>query len=229
MATTIEQLLNNLVFPEHEGLNFEFKQSFATERVNKIYETICAFLNTEGGYIIFGIEDTNRRIIGLKQSNKQFDEFKQKIDQIYGGSLIHTKSNNRLLPCTILCKMYTNSYGKDLMYIAVKKYSEQCVIKNGATVYRANASNYIVKHEKMYTEAEHKIYIKHITDAHKETTKTMCEQLNNEIKKSKKLEQKNAELEKLLITKILEDKAIAEKALEHEKLGIFDTIYNWFY
>lgn len=250
METEIEQQLNNLVFPEHEGLIFEFKKSFEIKHTNKIYETICAFLNTEGGHIIFGIEDENRQIIGLNKSSKEFDLFKLKIDQIYSRPEILTQSNNVLQPCTILCKSYTNSHGKELMYIAVKKNSEQCMLINGITVYRANASNYIAKHEKMYTETEHKSDIRRVTDMHKDTTKTMCESLNKEIKKYKELEQKtaelekiinakilednelkqkNAELEKLLIVKILEDKVIAEKKLEYEKSDIFSIVYNLFY
>lgn len=50
-----------------ENVNVEFKT--ATNNLPKnLFETVCAFLNTTGGYIILGVND-DRNIIGIDKSN----------------------------------------------------------------------------------------------------------------------------------------------------------------
>jgi len=49
-----------------EGLNCEFKEA-RTSLPNNLFETICAFLNTDGGYILLGVDD-NGGVVGIKQS-----------------------------------------------------------------------------------------------------------------------------------------------------------------
>ncbi len=52
-----------------ESNTVEFKQSFNKGSVAAYAKTMAAFANNSGGYIIFGITDTPRRIIGLKNDN----------------------------------------------------------------------------------------------------------------------------------------------------------------
>jgi predicted HTH transcriptional regulator len=40
-----------------EGSEIEYKKSFHINQYAKYRETICAFLNTSGGHIIYGIEN----------------------------------------------------------------------------------------------------------------------------------------------------------------------------
>ncbi len=39
-----------------EGINLEFKAA-KSELPKNIYETVCAFLNRDGGHILLGVED----------------------------------------------------------------------------------------------------------------------------------------------------------------------------
>jgi ATP-dependent DNA helicase RecG len=55
----IRQLLK-----EGEGLNVEFKKA-ENSLPDNLFETICAFLNTDGGYILLGVND-NGKITGVK-------------------------------------------------------------------------------------------------------------------------------------------------------------------
>lgn len=50
-----------------ENTNIEFKLASST-LPKSIFETVCAFLNTAGGYIILGVSD-NKEIIGIKEEN----------------------------------------------------------------------------------------------------------------------------------------------------------------
>jgi ATP-dependent DNA helicase RecG len=40
-----------------EGLKVEFKES-KTKLPGSLFETICAFLNTKGGYVLLGVDDS---------------------------------------------------------------------------------------------------------------------------------------------------------------------------
>ncbi len=73
-----------------EGEKVEFKEGFS----NNIREEIAAFANTDGGYIIIGVNDEGR-IVGIKKDEKEIiDKIKRRITEIYPMPkiLIHTFS-----------------------------------------------------------------------------------------------------------------------------------------
>ncbi|MBK5274872.1 MAG: ATP-binding protein [Desulfuromonadales bacterium] len=56
----LEQLLR-----QEEGVTLEFKQS--RDKLNRdVYETICAFLNRQGGTLLLGVAD-NGTVCGIEQ------------------------------------------------------------------------------------------------------------------------------------------------------------------
>lgn len=60
-----------------EGATIEFKESYNHAGMAQYFKTIAAFANNSGGYIIFGVGEKPRRLIGLKGKNlKQFEELK---------------------------------------------------------------------------------------------------------------------------------------------------------
>ncbi len=61
-----------------ENSRVEFKQDAIHQE--SLLQEIVAFANTEGGIIIFGIQDNTFRIIGL--TKKQFDDIDKKIHNI---------------------------------------------------------------------------------------------------------------------------------------------------
>ena len=52
----IPRFLLNEIYPYSEGIQVEFKKSFHINQHYKYRETICAFLNTNSGIIIYGIK-----------------------------------------------------------------------------------------------------------------------------------------------------------------------------
>ena len=60
-----------------EGSTIEFKESYSHAGMAQYFKTIAAFANNSGGYIIFGVGDKPRRLLGLKEKNlSQFEELK---------------------------------------------------------------------------------------------------------------------------------------------------------
>lgn len=60
-----------------EGSTIEFKESYSHAGMAQYFKTIAAFANNAGGYIIFGVGDKPRRLLGLKDKNlSQFEDLK---------------------------------------------------------------------------------------------------------------------------------------------------------
>src|SRR5690606_15196646 len=53
------------VIRAYENDVLEFKKSFTPRAKSKYSKTCAAFANTKGGYIIFGIDDETRELVGL--------------------------------------------------------------------------------------------------------------------------------------------------------------------
>ena len=60
-----------------ESSTIEFKESYSHAGMAQYFKTMAAFANNAGGYIVFGVGDKPRNLIGLKDKNlSQFEELK---------------------------------------------------------------------------------------------------------------------------------------------------------
>ncbi len=100
---TITDLLNE---GYDESLTLEYKSEF-NDKTEKIPKTACAFANTEGGFLIFVVDNNSEknsliveRIVGIEDADdihkKIVDRIKQIESQIPMGNIIFRKSNIKL-------------------------------------------------------------------------------------------------------------------------------------
>ncbi|MEG0836244.1 MAG: ATP-binding protein [Christensenellaceae bacterium] len=60
-----------------EGTTIEFKETYSHANMAQYFKTIASFANNAGGYIIFGVGDKPRCLLGLRdKSLQQFEELK---------------------------------------------------------------------------------------------------------------------------------------------------------
>jgi predicted HTH transcriptional regulator len=60
-----------------ENSRLEFKESFNLGSADEYAKTAAAFANTQGGYIVFGVKDSPRQVVGLNTNNfETFDAAK---------------------------------------------------------------------------------------------------------------------------------------------------------
>ena len=57
----------------HESKTIEFKENFNFNSKKDYFKAMSAFANTSGGYIIFGVKDKPRELVGLE--NDRFYDF----------------------------------------------------------------------------------------------------------------------------------------------------------
>lgn len=66
---------DNMTLKTRESTTVEFKEAFNKQNIAQYARTMAAFSNNQGGYIIFGVTDNPRIVVGLKNDN--FDNLNQ--------------------------------------------------------------------------------------------------------------------------------------------------------
>ncbi len=131
-------------FPYPEGIHFEFKSSFPAvdaKSNTKLTETICAFLNTDGGYLIVGIKDDTREFLGIP-TNKTLDAFLLRCDNIYHSNNIVHEDGTTISPGTVTA-MTVPANGKILCVVkAIPEAGQKYRLNTGEMYYRLSASNF---------------------------------------------------------------------------------------
>lgn len=185
----------------------EYKENMSDGIAKNIHESICAFLNRNGGYVIVGISD-DRTIVGVNM--KLYDRFvNNTVDSIYNQALIVKNERDIINPFMIKINIYTNKQNKTLFILDITTdlpkleygYRSEYSLKCGSSFFRLNASN------------------KRLTSSNKLFLFKEVESL-----KISRIEAEKIKLEKLLsksITKYNELNRInSELEIENEKLKI---------
>jgi predicted HTH transcriptional regulator len=172
----------NDTYPYPEGVQLEFKKNFHINQFSKYRETICAFLNTNGGHIIYGVLD-NCIIKGCSIVDFEKDKILRYVDSMH---TIMKKNNGENIPNNCL-KVYIEEIAKDLFIIIISCYKvdnieNQYQFLSGDSWIRMNASNMKLTYGKLYTvqdtlNMKTKLYSKHEEELARYKKKiNICEQ-----------------------------------------------------
>ena len=233
---------DNIKFPYNESNSFEFKQSIHDDCYNHKYvETICGFLNTGGGYLIFGIAD-NLKTVGLKTNQKRLDNFILKIDAIIHNEKIigfnnESKEFVKLSNENIIIKIIINKENKKFLIIqSIPKSNIKYQLADGTIYYRLGASNYFDKTERIITQSEFdyecKNIIKKANDENKINIQLFQETLE---KKNKQIEELNNKLDKEKESNIIYQKQLelsiesSDKLIKYNNNNVLNNIIKTFF
>jgi hypothetical protein len=167
-----------------EGPTYEYKVAFNSIAMSKYIETICAFLNTGGGFLIFGVSD-DLKLVGLPVKMiktfrlasagglqllnssegsidlKDIDRDILLLDSIVGQRKIFAidKAGNNLSLNTkcIVSTPYINKNNKVFIVVTVNPIPDMdyiYVLPGGEQYQRSSASNYYYKHPVLLNEHE---------------------------------------------------------------------------
>lgn len=189
----------------------EYKQNMSDGISRNIHETICAFLNRNGGYIIIGIADD----LTIKGINTElYDRFiLNTIDAIYSqGMIVYGESGTIIDPFLVSHYTYMAKSKKLLLIIKVisdlpeilKGYRSHYRIKTGWSFFRLNCSN-------LKTKNSNRLYL------FNEVASFKVVELQN---KNKKLEEKNENLKNqcVLMDRKISNLQVEKEILEREKI-----------
>jgi len=155
----IDDCFNDEFFRYNECNDFEFKQSIIPDNFNKYLETICGFLNTNGGYLIFGIKN-NLQMTGITLDTPKLDKFILRFDSIISQKIIigidKNKNTHFLTPINLKTNLIFKQNKKFLLISIKPDNNITYQFRNtGIIYYRLGASNYSEKNEKFYSSEEH--------------------------------------------------------------------------
>ena len=206
-----------------EGTHLEFKEGFATP-MEKIFATICGLLNSGGGYLVFGVRDSDYAITGIRPKGKEYDQLLLKIDNVYHGPAIRTTDDpsNSIAMGTVTTSLVNAAIDKFLLVITmcpvIGKLYETA---EGIRWHRLSASNYrermpagvytkkdldaAVRSEQEKAQAK---LVKYIEDY-----SAMLGAAKQHLEKCNSLQKELAEAHELLYKQILERKRDVEKEL----------------
>jgi predicted HTH transcriptional regulator len=146
----LPRYLLNDVYPYPESSQLEFKKTFHVNQHAKYRETMCAFLNTNGGHMIFGILN-NCVISGCILSESEKDNILLFIDSTF---TILKNCNGENMSKDII-KVYFEEIAKNLYIIIISCYKSDNTYKyqflGGDSWIRMNASNMKRNCSKLYS------------------------------------------------------------------------------
>lgn len=135
-------LQNCDVFPLPEGTNLELKLGFNSAMPEKYIATVCGILNAGGGYIVIGVEDETRRIVGI-EPDKKMDKFILMIDNIYHHENIRKNDGQALSIGTIKSGTVETANNKLVCVVTITPEPNTIYsVRDGIIWHRLGASNF---------------------------------------------------------------------------------------
>jgi len=123
-----------------EGQELEFKEQFNLAGLANYFKDFAAFANNRGGYLIFGVKDSPRTLVGL--SNSSLSQFNKIDPEIITGYILEIFSADILWEQAII-DLGRKKYGVFRVFkahtkpiIAKKDEGRDNTIKNGEIYYR---------------------------------------------------------------------------------------------
>ena len=151
----IEEILflNGDALDERENEKLEFKEQFSLSGLPNYYKTFAGFANNQGGYLVYGIQNSPRVPVGL--SEKSFDQFKkidpQKITQdlleVFSASIQWEQAEVNVEGKTYAVFEIHEALRKPI--IAKKNYGREATIKGGEIYYRYAGRTQKIEHAEL--------------------------------------------------------------------------------
>ncbi len=182
--------------------------------MTKFVSTLCAFLNTGGGYIVFGIDDESHEIVGICEQ-KSYDRFLLRIDNIYHNRQILRHDGSALPVGTIQVAFVKAGKGRMICVLtATRDPTYSYHMADGSYWFRLGASNYRRADTfTTYSQEQVDSLIQAVHTSYRGKMSIVQADLENLSRAAMRMENAADTIQELLFTRILQEKEAAEKAL----------------
>lgn len=153
--------LNGGRLHHREGQELEFKEQFNFAGMAEYLRDFAAFANNRGGYLVFGVQDAPRKLIGM--SEKSCEQFEKIDPEQITGFIIETFSSSIdwEQACFTKNKMQFGVFhiyaSKSKPVIARKNDGKDQVIKNGSVYYRYGGRTQVIQGAELEAIINHRI------------------------------------------------------------------------
>ncbi len=216
-------------FPATEGFQYEFKENVIS--ADRLLQNLCAFLNGKGGWLILGIRDIDRAMMGIPDMyhDKMIDCFILRCDNVFHQRLIISEDGLPVAPHCITARTVVFDKRRFVFVRIEPEEGKTYVCHDGSKYIRLSASNYKFSCERYYT---HHDMASAVLTARTKTRKefsTVIDDLEKDMVRTEKrlcgLEKELETTRRQLCDKILTEKADAENRLRQR--GIMCCVFSW--
>lgn len=139
-----------------ERNDLEYKESFGLNSCIKYAKSMAAFANNKGGYIIFGIKDNPRSIVGVNQSFHSFkqEKFTEMLNSLFSPEL---EWDVGTVECGDYRIGYIYTYEAEYKPVIALKNDSSEKINGGDIFYRYRARSEKIKYPEMNRIIEERI------------------------------------------------------------------------
>lgn len=132
-----------------ESTTLEFKESFNKQSLSKYAKTMAAFANRDGGYLIFGVKDKPRTVVGLKDNS--FDEyddekFVEKLNEYFSPEIKFERTTIKYFDLNVGIIYVHKSISKPVVCTKSIQCNGNFLIREGAIYYRYSAKSPEIKY-----------------------------------------------------------------------------------
>lgn len=230
---------HNAQFPYMEGQQFEFKATHVSCEARKLYETMCAFLNAAGGYIVIGVNDKGR-MHGIPRTG--VDALLLHVDNVFHTKVLYNATSHelvrfeeiraRIIPLIDALDQY-------IVVVTVCALEPDTVYKlsTGDVFIRLNASNYRAQAgrrmdmDRLQTELTRSVAechtLRRTLTTVQRSNATLVAKVKESIRERHDAQEAMLEMQRALHARILAEKEAVEKALGLQT-SVCTRIFAWF-
>lgn len=143
-----------------ESSTLEFKESFNVQTLWKYAKTMAAFANKEGGYIIFGVKDKPRTVVGLNNDVfESLDDEKivKKLNELFAPEIRYERRTVSYEDVNIGVIYVYASKNKPIICKESFQNGGKTVLREGAIYYRYNGQTSEIKYSDLIVLLENKL------------------------------------------------------------------------
>lgn len=139
-----------------EGTSIEFKESFNYANMVQYFKIMASYANASGGYIVFGVTDSPRKLVGLRENNLvQFDNIK--VEEVTRNLSDHFSPEIRWDLCTYdfngkkfgIIYVFENTRKPCICKKTYESSGSKSTIKEGDIYYRYKGRSERIKYEEL--------------------------------------------------------------------------------
>lgn len=132
-----------------ESSTLEFKENFNKNSLAKYAKTMAAFANRDGGYLIFGVKDKPRTVVGMRDNI--FDEyddekFVEKLNEYFSPEIKFKRTTIKYFDLNIGIIYVYKSISTPVVCTKSIQSNSNFVIREGAIYYRYSAKSSEIKY-----------------------------------------------------------------------------------
>jgi predicted HTH transcriptional regulator len=134
------------IFPMMESHTLELKLGVSPVIKTKCIPTFCAFLNSKGGYIVFGVEDKERKIVGIEANSQELNNELLWFDNFYHIKRITDIDGNYLEPGNLEARVVEVRPSVRIIVVTVRPTPGKTYkCQDGSVWYRLSASIFRIR------------------------------------------------------------------------------------